>query len=118
MAHEMHMRDDGILEVIFSGDFDAAEVDAYMRDFEPYLEVGPDIIHFLVDVSQVGKSSAAARRTFGEMFRDPHPRTGKTAMVGANRYLRVVAGFVMKATGAQNMRIFDSEEDALAWLKQ
>jgi hypothetical protein len=116
MAHEMHMGDDGILRVKFSGDFDRQDVEAYMNDFHRFLDAATGTIHFIVDVHQVGKSSAAARKAFGEMFRDPDPRTGKTALVGASRYVRVVAGFVMAITGATNMRMFDTEDAALAWL--
>jgi hypothetical protein len=118
MAHEMQMGDDGILRVKFWGDFEQADVDAYMADFQPILEQVTGKIHFLVEVSGVGKASSGARKLFGEMFRDPDPRTGKTALLGANRYVRVVAGFVIKITSGQNMRLFDSEEKALAWLKE
>ena len=117
MGHEMHLGDDNILRVKFWGDFDQADVEAYMADFQPIVESATDTIHFLVDVSQVGKASAGARRIFGEMFSDPHPLTGRSALVGASRYIRVVAGFVMRVTGAKNMRIFESEDEAVAWLK-
>lgn len=117
MAHEMHMGDGSILRVKFWGNFDQADVEAYLADFRPILESATDTIDFLVDVSEVGKASAGARRMFGEMFRTPHPLTGRSALVGANRYIRVVAGFVMRITGAKNMRLFEFEEEALAWLK-
>ncbi len=119
MAYEMHMGDDGILRVTFSGDFDGDDAEAYMADFNPILEAVPETkrIHFLVDVREVGKATPAARQVFREMFRDPDPRTGYTALVGASRYVRVVTGFVLKVTGAKNLRMFDSEEEALTWLK-
>lgn len=118
MAHEMHMGDDGILRVKFSGDFDAPDVDAYLADFVPIIENATQTVNFLVDVGEVGKASASARRAFGDVFRAPHPLTGRTALIGASRYLRVVTGFVLKVTGAQNLRLFDSEQEALAWLKR
>jgi hypothetical protein len=118
MAHEMHMGDDGILRVKFSGDFDTKDVEAYMADFAPIVENATQTIDFLVDVSEVGKASANARRAFGDIFRNPHPSTGRTALFGDSRYIRVVTGFVLRITGSQNLRIFDSEQEALAWLKQ
>lgn len=118
MAHEMHMGDDGILRVKFSGDFEEGDVAAYMKDFSPFLEAATEKVHFLVDVSEVGKASGAARRTFAEIFQEPHPLTGNSALIGVSRYLRVLIGFVLKATGATNLRIFDSEEEALAWLQE
>jgi hypothetical protein len=117
MAHEMHMGDDGILRVKLSGDFDRQDVEAYVKDYEPFLAQTTGMIDFLVDVSEVGKASSGARKAFGEMFSIPNPRAGYTAVVGANRYVRVVAGFVTRVTGATNLRLFDTEDPALAWLR-
>jgi hypothetical protein len=117
MAHEMHMGDDGILRVKFSGDFDRQDVEAYVKDFEPFLAQATGPIDFLVDVSEVGKASSESRKAFGEMFRVPNPKTGYTAVVGASRYVRVVAGFVTRVTGATNLQLFDTENEALAWLR-
>jgi hypothetical protein len=117
MAHQMHMLEEGILYVKFSGDFDGPDVDAYMKDYTSIMTQVTGKIHFLVEVSEVGKATSAARKAFGDMFRQPDPRTGRTAVVGASRYVRVVAGFVTRVTGATNLRLFDSEDQALAWLR-
>lgn len=119
MAHEMKMGDDNILQVKFSGDLDEASLRAYIRDYEPFIQAtsASRPLHFLVDVSQVGKIPTGVRRIFNEIFRDPDPRTGYTAIVGANRYVRVMASFVLRATGTPNLRMFDSEDKARAWLK-
>lgn len=37
--------------------------------------------------------------------------------VGANRYTRVLARLVLKASGRDNIRFFGLEEEAVAWLK-
>jgi hypothetical protein len=69
----------------------------------------------LADLSQGGKFSAEFRKTLAGLMNDP--RTGKVANVGAKRYNRVLAGFLLKATGRDNIRFFKLEEEALAWLK-
>jgi hypothetical protein len=43
---------------------------------------------------------------------------GKAATIGVDRYTRVLIGFVLKATGRDNIRLFDTEEQALAWLRE
>lgn len=120
MAYDMHMGDDGILRVSFEGDLDLPEVTAYTMAYRPFLETASEAepLRFLVDVSRLGKTSAAARKLLVEEFRAPDPRIGKSAMVGASRYVRVLAGFVMKATGREDVRLFATEEDALAWLEE
>jgi hypothetical protein len=118
MPHEMHLGDEGILRVTFSGDFDEADVKAFARDLAPILAAAEGNIHLLVDVHRADKASTGARQIFREMFRNPDPHTGYTAMVGASRYIRVVVGFVMQITGtADTLRMFDGEEEALAWLQ-
>jgi hypothetical protein len=120
MAHKLSMGDDGILRMKFSGDFGKEEAEAFLEDFMPFLEAatGTEPMHFIADVSQVGKTSAAARKVFSDLFREPDPRRGKMALVGASRYVRVVAGFLMRAAGETGWRFFDTEEEALAWLKE
>jgi hypothetical protein len=59
--------------------------------------------------------SPVFRKTVLEIIRDF--RLEKAAVVGASRYARVLASFIMKATGRNNIRFFVSEEEGLAWLK-
>lgn len=120
MAYELYIGDDGILRVTFEGDLDLSDITAYTTAYRPFLEGMSEAepLHFLVDVSRLGKTSAKARKKFIEDFRAPDPRIGKSAMVGASRYVRVLAGFVMKATGREDIRLFAAEKDALAWLEE
>jgi len=117
MAHEMKMGDDGILRIMLLGDVGREEAIAFTGDYQAFLApvTEKEPLFALVDVSQAGNVSAAARKILTEMNRDP--RIGKTAVLGANRYLRVMAGFVLKAAGRDNFSFWGSEEEALAWLK-
>ncbi len=119
MAYEVEILDGGILRVAFTGHIEAEDMAGYSRAYEEMRDTAQDVdkIHFLVDVSEAGKGSAAARRAMTEWFRAPDPQAGKTAIVGANRYMRVLTSFVIKATGKKDMRLFDSAEDALVWLR-
>ena len=117
MAHELQMGDDGILRVSYIGDMDEEDVEAYIRDLAPFREAATEErpLVFLIDTSRLGKASSAARKTFAELAKEP--RIGRSALIGARRYVRVMAGFLAKATGRENYRFFDSEKEALAWLK-
>lgn len=117
MAHEIKMGDDGILRIAFIGDLGKEETDAFSKDYLLFLRAAAETkpLSALVDVSRLGQISAAARKVLSEINRDP--RIGKTAVLGANRYLRVMAGFVLKAAGRDNVSFQGSEEEALAWLK-
>jgi hypothetical protein len=118
MAHEISMGDDGILRMDLIGDMDREDMGAYIEDLTPFLEAATEAEPLLVltDSSRSGKLSSGARKLSVEINRDP--RMGKTAVIGeGRRYFRVMAGFILKATGRDNIRFFDSEEEALTWLK-
>jgi hypothetical protein len=85
-----------------------------MRFLEAASEAKP--LPVLSDVTRAGKLSSIARRNLATMSSDP--RMGKNAIVGVNRYQRVMASFVIKASGQHNVRFFDSETEALEWLKE
>lgn len=118
MEYELDMGDDGILRLAFIGDPDEAIMQPFVRDFTPFLEAATAEKPLLVlaDSGQSGKYPPAVRKLFADMNRDP--RIGKAAVVGASRYTRVMAGFVLKAARRDNIRFFDREEDARAWLKE
>lgn len=118
VAHEMHRDQDGILRVKLWGNFSQEEAVAFRADFHRMLESAGEEMDALLQVERFGKASAEARKIFGAMFRRPHSNTGKTALVGANQYVRIVLGFILQATGASETRLFDSEKEAVAWLRQ
>jgi hypothetical protein len=120
MGHEMKMGQDGILRVKFSGFLDGEEAEAYIREYEGYVKHATvdEPLHTLSDAQEMTKMSSSARKLFIESFSSPDVRVGKTAIVGASRYLRVLAGFILKAVGRDNIRLFASEEEALPWLVQ
>ena len=120
MAYSMTLRDDGLLWVEFVGDVSEKEMEDYIAEYTQYLEKATpeQPLHFLVDSSKVGKLSSGARKALVQGFRVSDPRIGNTAMFGANRYARVLTSFILKAVGRNDIRMFDSAEDALAWLKE
>jgi hypothetical protein len=118
MARKISMGDDGILRMELIGDIDKGDMEAYVKDVTPFLEAATEAEPLLVltDSSRSGKLSSGARKLSAEVNRDP--RMGKTAVIGeGRRYFRVMAGFILKATGRDNIRFFDTEEEALTWLK-
>jgi hypothetical protein len=117
MAHELQLGDDSITRVAFIGDMGKEEIEAYIEDNRPILETATEAEPQLVlyNASREGKMSAAARKALVELNRDP--RMGKMAVIGARRYTRVLVSFVLKASRQNNVRFFDLEQEAVAWLK-
>ena len=117
MTYQLEMGDDGILRLSFSGQIGTEEMEAFRQDFMPFLEAATDESPVLVLSGAHGdtKYSSGARKIFMQLNRDP--RIGKAATVGTARYTRVLARFVLKATGRDNIGFFDTQEEAVAWLK-
>jgi hypothetical protein len=118
MAYKVHMGQDGILRIEVIGDFGDRDSEESTREMVSFLEAAtPDKpLLMLSDVSQAGKLSAGARRTIAQQGQDP--RMGRNAVLGVSRYARVMVSFLSKASGHDNIRFFDDEEKALAWLKE
>ncbi len=120
MPYQIQMENDGILRVGFlGGTLERDEVDDFVRDFHVYLDVAtPEApLRTLTIADQSGaKLSSKTRKAFADLNADP--RLGKSATVGIDRYTRVLVGFVLKATGRDNIRFFDTEEKALTWLRE
>lgn len=119
MPYQIKMRDDGILRINFAGGtLEHDRIDDFVRDLNVYLDaVTPEVplrILALTDRSDV-KLSSKTRKAFANINLDP--RIGKTATAGMNRYVRVLVSFVLKATGRDNIRFFETEEEALTWLQ-
>ena len=117
MAYELGIRDDGIARLATIGDQGKEDVENLRKHLEALVEAATEAepMGLIVDSSRSGKTSSAARKLYVELGRDS--RFGKTALLGARRYSRLLATFIAKATGRDNIGFFDSEEEALAWLK-
>ncbi|MBN2391631.1 MAG: hypothetical protein JXR84_12975 [Anaerolineae bacterium] len=120
MPYQIQMGDDGILRVDFGGGvLEREEVDDFVQDFHVYLDAAtPEApLSTLTVAGQSGiKLSSKVRKAFSDLNGDP--RLGKAATIGVDRYTRVLIGFVLKATKRDNIRLFDTEEQALAWLRE
>ncbi|MFN2108311.1 MAG: hypothetical protein ACK2UI_01495 [Anaerolineae bacterium] len=120
MPYQMQMKEKGILRIDFTGTtLERDEVDDFLRDFHTYLDVAtPEApLSTLTIADQSGsRFPSKMRKAFFDLNSDP--RLGKSATVGVDRYTRVLLDFMLKATKRDNIRLFDTEEEALAWLKE
>ena len=116
MAHELQLESEGVLRLAFIGDTDRRGAEKLVADFQPFLEqvTVENPLLILWDDTQGGKTTVDVRKVYAEINRDP--RIGKVAIFGAQRYGRVLGEFVLKLTGRDNVRFFDNEVEARAWL--
>lgn len=119
MAYELYMGDDGILRTVFLSDIKPGELQAFQERALSFIKAGKESgqpLCVLVDARQAGKMDAQARKTVIGLDRE-NPE-GKVAILGLSRYVRVIVMLVNKALGKENIQGFDTEQEALAWLKE
>lgn len=69
---------------------------------------------WLIDLKRLKKITPAARKALVEST--SHPAVGKNAFVGASIYIKVIANFILAASGKTDSKHFLSIQEALAWL--
>lgn len=116
MAHQLQLEGEHVVRITFIDDTDRRGAEKLAADFGPFLaQATPENpLLILWDDTQGGKASSDARKVYADLNRDP--RLGKVAIFGAQRYGRVLGEFVLKLTRRDNVRFFDNEVAARAWL--
>jgi len=117
MTFEIKMGPDGILRINMSGDLDNGIVENFRREYSPYIIAStPDNpLQNLFFLQNLGQLSPSIRKYLTELNRDS--RFGLSAFVNPSRRAKILGQLINKATGRNNIRYFDTENEALGWLK-
>lgn len=116
--YRLEMDDDGILHTVFISNLQPKDLRIFQETAEDFLREAKEEgrpLHILVDARQVGRVDPKARKTIVDL--DRQNPDGKVAILGFARYLKVFVMLMTKATGRDNIRFFDSEDEAMTWLK-
>ncbi len=121
MGYKIEKLDNNIIKFDMFDTFSAEDAVGHAVEMDPILsqlELAGQKAAFLIYTTNLNKISVEGRRSFSE--RNGDPRIGKTAVIGVNRFLKVIARFIIVASGKDNIRFFDvpDEGDAIAWLKE
>lgn len=117
MPFNVSMGRDGILRVTLSGDLDSTITERLRRELAPFVDASTpeQPLKHMVFFQQLERVSPVLRRYLTSLNQDP--RIGKTAYIQPPRHARVLAQFIQKANGRENIVHFEQENDALAWLQ-
>jgi hypothetical protein len=117
MAHTIQMGNDGILRVTLSGDLERGMIESLRRDYSPFVMAATpqSPLRTIFFMSELGKLSSSARKYFTELSADP--RVGMIAFIQPSRRAKVLGKFIYKATGRNNIMFFETETQAIDWLK-
>lgn len=79
------------------------------------LDTAANTVTIIGDLNNAGKPAARVRRLGVEMFSDS--RIKKIALFGLHPVARIIALFVIELSKRNNIKFFNTKEEALAWLK-
>ncbi len=105
-----------ILRVIFVDPWSAEEMLKEFEDTKHYLDKATRPIHLLADMRGANRTTPGALRA-REAPMLHHPMGGQVAVFGMNAVGRTLAETVFRLTRFRRARFFDSEAEALAYLR-
>ena len=116
MSYTINKDDDGILQVVISGEFTEEELKVYMHDISEIMVDLPENekMKTFIDTTELGRVNPNLRRSVGDFLDDQ--RFGETAVLGSSRVVKVMIDFVLKASGRHHMKYFTDRAEAEAWL--
>jgi hypothetical protein len=117
MTSQVYLDQEGIIHVESIG---LQTEDEALKVRKKVMELGkkvPGKVRILNNLTRMSKATARSRKTTAESIK--LPEIGKVASFGGSTFARVVASFVIKATGMEHkVKYFETEEEALKWLKK
>lgn len=105
-----------ILRVIFVDPWSAEEMLKEFEDTKHYLDKATRPIHLLADMRGANRTTPGAMRA-REAPMLHHPMGGQVAVFGMNPVGRTLAETVFRLIRFRRARFFDSEAEALAYLR-
>jgi hypothetical protein len=105
-----------IVRAVGVGVIDGDVAQWFLAEAERMAQECGDGLDWLLDLSQITKATARARKLIAQAA--GHPSSHKYALVGASTFLRSVAGFILAAAGRPNDRHFATEGKAFSWLRE
>jgi len=117
MTFEIKMGPEGILRIKMEGDLDNGIVENFRREYSPYIiaSTPENPLRNIFLLHELGKLSSTIRRYLIELNQDP--RFGSSAFIHPTRRAKILGQFILKASQRNNIRFFDDETEAIAWLE-
>jgi len=105
---------DGIVHYVIAAPVDEKEAIRLDTVGEEFINKG-EALFVLIDIEQSQEFSSAARKIWVKFLQNS--KIKKTAIFGGNVFVRTLASFVIAAAGKANIKFFETEQQALDWLR-
>jgi hypothetical protein len=111
--------DDGIIRGKIIGEHTGEDARRIIVEIDDFLDKDKGKKCILIDMIETGRPTAECRKIHATNIKNEHSKFNKTAFFGAKVINRVMANFIIKASGkGKKVRYFDTEKEALKWLNE
>jgi len=110
-------KEDEIIIGKFWGEQGEEDARKFVEEITKLMETMEGKRCILIDASEGSKSGARARKIYVE-FAKSIKETDKVTIFGLGTLIKVIATFIVRAAGKENVKFFPTEEEALKWLKE
>ena len=114
--NRIYFSPDNILRITGVGELDEETMNMMYDAFLKFVTMVEGEVKVIVDLNETGKMSTGARKAAAKMADDE--KIGKIAFFGLHPVARVIASFFMGIAQKNDMHLFRTEAEALAWLKE
>ncbi len=114
--NRIYLGPDNILRITGVGEIDEETMSMMYDTFLKFATMVEGKVKVIIDLNETGKMSTGARKAAAKMADDE--KFGKMAFFGLHPVARVIASFFMGIAQKKDMRLFRTEAEALAWLKE
>lgn len=117
LTWSIDVTEDGVVEVELRGDEATPETEKFFESWQKVIEERAPVKH-LLHAGEVELKHLASRWDLARRMKDNRKLIEKSAIVGVAGAKKFVAQVVVKASGRDNVRIFSTRDEALAWLRE
>jgi hypothetical protein len=117
--YKVWVDDYGIIRGAIFGKHSKKDALDIIREMDGHLqkEKGNGLI--LIDMTETGRPSSEARKIHAMNIKNGNTKFKRAAFFGATVMNRVLANFIIKASGrSDKVRYFDTQKEAIEWLKK
>ena len=110
---------DGIIRATIIGTHDKDDAEKIIAEINELIKKHEQNSRLLIDMTKTSRPTSKARKLHAINIKVQAKHFKKTALFGASAMNRVMANFIIKASGrSDKVKYFNTEQEAVSWLNK
>ena len=117
--HKIWVDQDGLIRATIIGTHNKDDAEKIIEETSKLIKKYKQHSKLLIDMTKTGRPTSKARKLHANNMKEQANHFKKTALFGASAMNRVMANFIIKASGrGDKVRYFNTEREAISWLNK